>query len=49
MMAENFQWNIVGNAACIKILMMTEKGCVQLTSNDAYLSNTWFSVVRMDE
>ena len=40
---ENFQQQIRGTAAFMKRLMMATKGCVQLTSNDTYFYDSWFS------
>ena len=45
----NFQKYIGGTAACMKRLMMVTKGCGQLTSNDTYFANSWFSGVKMAE
>ena len=38
-----------GSAACMKRLEMDTKGCVQMTSNDTYFDDSWFSSVTMDE
>ena len=48
MKTENFQKYIGGTAACIKRTMMDTKGCDQLTSNENYFYDIWFSVVKMD-
>ena len=45
----NFQKYIRGNTACMKILIMDKKGCGQLTSNETYFSDSWFSGVKMAE
>ena len=44
-----FQKYIGGTAAYMKRLLMSTKGCVQLTSNDTYFSDIWFSSVKMSE
>ena len=44
-----FQQYIGGNAVCTKIIMMSTKGCGQLTSNDNYFSDSWFSGVKTAE
>ena len=44
-----FQKNIMGAAACIKRLMMAKKKCIQLTSNDTYFSDVFFSGVKTTE
>ena len=46
MKADNFQQKIGETAACMNRLMMTTKWCVQLTSNDTYFTDSWFSGVR---
>ena len=33
----------------MKRLSIATKGCVQLTSNDTYLAENWFSSVKTDE
>ena len=38
-----------GTAACMRRLSMDTKGCVQLTSNDTYFSDIWFSDVKTAE
>ena len=37
---------LVGTSACMKILSIATKGCGQLTSNDTYFSDVWFSSVK---
>ena len=44
-----FQSVLGGTAACMKRLDIYTKGCGQLTSNDAYFSDSWFSSVRTAE
>ena len=44
-----FQKYFGDNAACMKRLMMAKKGCGQLTSNDTYFYDIWFSGVNMGE
>ena len=38
-----FQKYIGGTSECMKRLMMDTKGCGQLTSNDTYFADIWFS------
>ena len=42
----NFKKDIGGNAACTKIITMDTKRCDQLTSNDTYITDSWFSGVK---
>ena len=44
--AEKFQQKIGGTAECMKRLMMSTKGCGQLTSNNTYFSNSWFIYIK---
>ena len=44
-----FQKYIVDTAECMKILVMAAKGCGQLSSNDTYCYNSWFSGVKITE
>ena len=44
-----YQKYIRGNAAFMKILAMATKGCDQLTSNDTYFVDIWFSSVKTSE
>ena len=45
----NFQKYLEGTAACMKRLTMSTKGFGQLTSNETYFSDRWFSGVKMTE
>ena len=45
--ASKFQQDIKGTEVCMKRLIMATKRCRQLTSNDAYFSDIWFSGVKM--
>ena len=45
----NFQSVLGGTAVCMKRLDIVTKGCGQLTSNDTYFSDSWFSYVKTDE
>ena len=45
MKRSSFQKDIRGTAACMKIPLIANKGCGQLTSNDTYFADTWFSSV----
>ena len=49
MKTSKFQQKIRGTAACMKRPMMATKGCGQLTSNDTYFSDIWFSGVKTAE
>ena len=44
-----FQSELGGTAACMKRLAIATKGCDQLTSNDTYFADSWFSSVKTDE
>ena len=44
-----FQKYLGWNAACTKRLAMANKGCGQLTSNETYFADIWFSGVKMAE
>ena len=44
-----FQSELGGTAACMKILAIATKGCGQLTSNNTYFSDSWFSSVKTAE
>ena len=44
-----FQKDLGGTASCMKRLAIATKGCVQLTSNDTYFSDSWFSSVKTAE
>ena len=49
MKALGFQKYIGGTVVCINILAMDTKGCGQLTSNDTYFADSWFSSIKIDE
>ena len=49
MKTSKFQKDLGGTTACIKILAIATKGCGQLTSNDTYFSDIWFSSVKTTE
>ena len=49
MKTSHFQKQIVGTAACMKILMMATEGFGQIISNDNYFYYIWFSGVKTDE
>ena len=49
MKKSTFQSELGGTAACMKRLDIATKGCGQLTSNDNYFSDSWFSSVKMAE
>ena len=40
---------IRGTTACMKRLMMATNGCVQMTLNYTYYSDSWFNGVKMAE
>ena len=44
-----FQNHLGGTTACTKRLAIATKGYGQLTSNDTYFSDIWFSYVKTDE
>ena len=44
-----FQKDLGGTSACMKILAMTNKGCGQLTSNATYFADSYFSNVKTAE
>ena len=46
MKTSNFQNVLGGTAACIKRLAIATKGCGQLTSEDTYFADSWFSSVK---
>ena len=43
MKTPTFQNDISETLLCMKILMMSKKGVNQLTSNDTYFDDRWFS------
>ena len=49
MKKSSFQSELGGTAACMKRLDVSTKGCGQLTSNDTYFSDSWFSSVKTAE
>ena len=49
MKKSKFQSVLGGTAACMKRLAIATKGCGQLTSNDTYFSDSWFSYVKTAE
>ena len=49
MKTSNFQKNIVGTTVCMKRLCIPTKGCGQLTSNDTYFDDIWFSYLKTAE
>ena len=46
MKTTKFQKDLGGTTACMKILAISTKGCGQLTSNDTYFADSWFSFVK---
>ena len=44
-----FQEYLGGNTVCMKRLAIATKGCDQLTSNDTYFTDIWFSSVKTAE
>ena len=49
MKTSKFQKDIGGTTACMKRLAIATKGCGQLTSNDTYFSDSWFSSLKTSE
>ena len=49
MKKSTFKSVLGGTAACMNRLAIAAKRCGQLTSNDTYFSNSWFSSVKTDE
>ena len=49
MKKSTFQSELGGSAACMKRLAIATKGCGQLTSNDTYFDDIWFSSVKTAE
>ena len=49
MKTSKFQKYMRGTTAYMKRLVITNKGCVQLTSNDTYFSDSWFSSIKTSE
>ena len=46
MKTSNFQKDLGGTTLCMKRLAIDTKGCGQLTSNDTYFPDIWFSSVK---
>ena len=44
-----FQSELGDTAACMERLAIATKGCGQLTSNDTYFADSWFSYVKTAE
>ena len=44
-----FKKYLGGTAVCMKRLDINTKGCCQLTSNDTYFADRWFSYVKISE
>ena len=44
-----FQSELGGTAVCMKRLAISTKGCGQLTSNNTYFADSWFSSVKTAE
>ena len=49
MKTSKFQNVLGGTTLCMKRLAISTKGCGQLTSNDTYFSDIWFSSVKTAE
>ena len=49
MKKSTFQSELGGTAACMKRLAIATKWCVQLTSNDTYFADSWFSSAKTAE
>ena len=49
MKTSNFQKDIRVTNECMKMLAISNKGCGQLTSNDTYFADIWFSSVKTAE
>ena len=45
----SFKSELGGTAECMKRLALATKGCGQLTSNDTYFADSWFSSVKAAE
>ena len=45
----NFQKDLGGTTACMKRIAIATKGCGQLTSNNTYFVNSWFSSIKKSE
>ena len=44
-----FQTDLGGTAALMRRLDISTKGCVQMTSNDTYFADSWFSSEKNSE
>ena len=49
MKKSTFQSELGGTDVCMKRLAIATKGCGQLTSNDTYFADSWFSSVKTSE
>ena len=49
MKTSTFQKDIGGTTSYMKRLYIDTKGCVQLTSNDTYFTDSWFNSVKTSE
>ena len=49
MQTSKFQNVLGGTTECMKRLAIVTKGCGQLTSNDKYFTDSWFSFVKTVE
>ena len=49
MKMSEFQKYLGGTDASMKILSKATKGCIQLTPNDTYFADSWFSFVKTSE
>ena len=49
MKTSTFQNVLGGTTVCMKRLAISTKGCGQLTSNDTYFPDSWFSSVKNAE
>ena len=49
MKKSTFQSELGGTAVCMKRLAIATKGCGQLTSNNTYFADSWFSSVKTAE
>ena len=49
MNTSKFQKYLIGTVLCTERLAIASKGCGQLTSNDSYFDDSWFSSAKMAE
>ena len=49
MKTSSFQKDLGRTASCMKRLSIDTKGCGQITSNDIYFADIWFSSVKTAE